>query len=69
MQNKLDKTVLQKYSNTRRFLLTLDEAQLHLLIDALDENNCLQVTQAQVDSAYDAIDERMQEQLKAQAGL
>ena len=69
MQNTLDKTVLQKYSNTRRFLLTLDEAQLHLLIDALDERNCLQVTQAQVDSAYDAIDERMRQQLKAQAGL
>ena len=69
MQNKLDKTVLQKYNNTRRFLLTLDEAQLHLLIDALDENNCLQVTQTQVDSAYDAIDERMREQLKAEARL
>jgi len=63
MQN-LNATVLQQYNNTRRFLNTLDEAQLHLLIDALDEHNMLQVTQAQVDSAYDAIDERMREQYK-----
>ena len=68
MQNT-KQTVLKRYNNTRRFLLTLDEAQLHLLIDALDENNCLQVTQAQVDSAYDAIDDRMREQLRAEAGL
>ena len=68
MQNT-KQTVLERYNNTRRFLLTLDEAQLHLLIAALDEHNCLQVTQAQVDSAYDAIDDRMREQLRVQAGL
>jgi len=56
MQNT--QTVLSQYNNTRRFLRTLDEAQLHMLIDALDANNSLQVTQAQVDTAYDAIDER-----------
>jgi len=56
MQNT--QTLLQQYNSTRRFLLTLNEAQLHLLIAALDDNNCLQITQAQVDSAYDAIDER-----------
>ena len=50
MQNNTQ-TVLQQYNNTRRFLLTLDEAQLNLLIDALDANNSLFVTQAQVDSA------------------
>lgn len=59
---KLNATVLEQYNATRRFLLTLDEAQLHLLIAALDANNSLFVTQAQVDSAYDAIDERMREQ-------
>ena len=58
MQNKLNATVLQQYNNTRRFLNTLDEQQIALLITALNEDNCLQVTQAQVDSAYDAIDER-----------
>ena len=68
MQN-LNATVLQQYNNTRRFLLTLSETQLHLLLDAIDENNCLQITQTQVDSAYDAIDERTREQLKAEAGL
>lgn len=65
----LNKTVLVQYNNTRRFLCSLDEAQLHLLIDALDANNSLQVTQAQIDSAYDAIDARMREQLRAEAGL
>lgn len=62
MQNKLNATALQQYSKTRRFLCTLDEQQIALLIDALDADNCLQVTQAQVDSAYDAHDERTREQ-------
>lgn len=68
MQN-LNKAVLEQYNATRRFLCTLDEQQLHLLIAALDDKNMLQVTQAQVDSAYDAIDERMRAQLRAEAGL
>ena len=58
MLNKLDATVLQQYNNTRRFLNTLDEQQIAMLITALDADNCLQVTQTQIDSAYDAIDER-----------
>lgn len=62
MQNKLDATVLQQYNNTRRFLRTLDEQQIALLIDALDADNCLQVTQTQIDSAYDACDERTRTQ-------
>ena len=62
MQNKLDPTVLDKYNKTRRFVCSLTEAQLHMLIDALDSNNCLQVTQAQVDSAYDSIDDSMRKQ-------
>ena len=62
MQNKLDATVLQQYNNTRRFLNTLDEQQIALLITALDSNNCLQVTQTQIDSAYDACDERTRTQ-------
>ena len=63
MQNKLDTAVLDQYNRTRRFLRTLDEAQLSLLIAALDQNNRLQVTQVQVDSAYDAIDDRMRASL------
>ena len=62
MQNKLNATVLQQYNKTRRFLCTLDEQQIALLIDALDADNCLQVTQAQVDSAYDVIDDSMRKQ-------
>ena len=58
----LNKTVLAQYNNTRRFLNTLDEQQIALLIGALDADNCLQVTQAQVDSAYDACDERTRTQ-------
>jgi len=58
MQNKLDTAVLQQYNRTRRFLRTLDEQQIALLIAALDAHNCLQVTQTQIDSAYDACDER-----------
>mgnify|MGYP001549686410 CR=1 FL=1 len=68
MQN-LNATVLQQYNNTRRFLRTLDEEQIALLIAALDSNNTLSVTQTQIDSAYDAHDERVREQLKQQAGL
>lgn len=56
---KLNEKTLQQYNATRRFMLTLDEAQLHLLIDAIDDNNKLQVTQTLVDSAYDAIDNNM----------
>jgi len=62
MLNKLDATVLQQYNNTRRFLRTLDEQQIALLITALNEDNCLQVTQTQIDSAYDACDERTRTQ-------
>jgi len=58
MQNKLNSAVLDKYNRTRRFLNTLDEQQIAMLIDALDADNCLQVTQTQIDSAYDACDER-----------
>ena len=61
---KLNATVLQQYNNTRRFLNTLDEEQIALLIAALDADNCLQVTQTQIDSAYDAHDERVREQYK-----
>ena len=63
MQNKLDSAVLDQYNRTRRFLCSLDEAQLSLLIAALDSSNRLQVTQVQVDSAYDAIDDRMRASL------
>ena len=63
MQN-LNATVLEQYNNTRRFLRTLDEEQIALLIAALDSNNTLSVTQTQIDSAYDAHDERMREQYK-----
>ena len=63
MQNKLDSAVLDQYNRTRRFLRTLDEEQLHMLIAALDSSNRLQVTQVQVDSAYDAIDDRMRASL------
>jgi hypothetical protein len=56
--SKLNKTVLQRYNATRRFLCTLDEQQIALLIDALDNSNSLQVTQTQVDSAYDAMYDR-----------
>ena len=62
MQNKLNAAVLAQYNNTRRFLNTLDEQQLALLIAALSEDNCLQVTQTQIDSAYDACDERTRTQ-------
>jgi len=61
---KLNETVLQQYNNTRRFLNTLDEEQIALLITALDSNNTLSVTQTQIDSAYDAHDERVREQYK-----
>jgi len=61
---KLNETVLQQYNNTRRFLRTLDEEQIALLITALDSNNTLSVTQTQIDSAYDAHDERVREQYK-----
>ena len=61
---KLNETVLQQYNNTRRFLNTLDEEQIALLITALDSNNTLCVTQTQIDSAYDAHDERVREQYK-----
>ena len=63
MQNKLDSAVLDQYTRTRRFLCSLDEQQLSLLIAALDQHNRLQVTQVQVDSAYDAIDDRMRASL------
>jgi ribosome assembly protein YihI (activator of Der GTPase) len=59
---KLNEKVLAQYNATRRFMLTLDEAQLHLLIDALDGDCKLQVTQTLVDSAYDAIDDNMRKQ-------
>lgn len=55
MQNK-KQTILQRYNNTRRFVCSLNEQQLAMLIDALDDNNTLQITQTQVDSAYDEID-------------
>jgi hypothetical protein len=61
---KLNATVLQQYNNTRRFLCTLDEQQIALLIAALDSSNSLQVTQTQIDAAYDAHDERVREQYK-----
>ena len=61
---KLNKTVLAQYNATRRFLNTLSEQQIALLIAALSDSNTLTVTQAQVDSAYDAHDERMREQYK-----
>lgn len=57
-------TVLQQYNKTRRFLNTLDEQQIAMLIAALNENNTLSVTQTQIDSAYDACDERTREQYK-----
>ena len=61
---KLNKTVLQQYNNTRRFLCTLNEQQIALLIDALDDNNSISVTQTQVDAAYDALNERIREEYK-----
>ena len=63
MQN-LNATVLQQYNNTRRFLNTLSEQQIALLIAALSDSNTLTVTQTQIDSAYDAHDERVREQYK-----
>ncbi len=59
---KLNEKALQQWNATRRFMRTLDEAQLHLLIAALDGDNKLQVTQTLVDSAYDAIDDNMRKQ-------
>jgi len=61
---KLNKTVLQQYNNTRRFLCTLNEQQIAMLIDALDDNNSISVTQTQVDAAYDALNERIREEYK-----
>jgi len=61
---KLNSTVLQRYNATRRFLCTLDEKQIAMLIDALDSNNTITVTQTQVDSAYDALNERIRESYK-----
>jgi hypothetical protein len=61
---KLNKTVLQRYNATRRFLCTLNEQQIAMLIDALDENNSISVTQTQVDAAYDALNERIREEYK-----
>ena len=61
---KLNKTVLQQYNNTRRFLCTLNEQQIAMLIDALDDNNSISVTQTQVDAAYDALNERIREGYK-----
>ena len=61
---KLNKTVLQRYNATRRFLCTLDEQQIAMLIDALDDNNSISVTQTQVDSAYEALNERIREEYK-----
>jgi len=61
---KLNKTVLQQYNNTRRFLCTLNEQQIAMLIDALDDNNSISVTQTQVDAAYDALNERIRESYK-----
>ena len=61
---KLNKTVLQRYNNTRRFLCTLNEQQIAMLIDALDDNNSISVTQTQVDSAYEALNERIREEYK-----
>jgi hypothetical protein len=61
---KLNKTVLQRYNATRRFLCTLNEQQIAMLIDALDDNNSISVTQTQVDSAYEALNERIREEYK-----
>jgi len=61
---KLNKTVLQRYNATRRFLCTLNEQQIAMLIDALDDNNSISVTQTQVDAAYDALNERIREEYK-----
>jgi hypothetical protein len=61
---KLNKTVLQRYGATRRFLCTLNEQQIAMLIDALDDNNSISVTQTQVDAAYDALNERIREEYK-----
>jgi len=61
---KLNKTVLQRYNATRRFLCTLNEQQIAMLIDALDDNNSISVTQTQVDSAYEALNERIREGYK-----
>jgi len=61
---KLNKTVLQRYNATRRFLCTLNEQQIAMLIDALDDNNSISVTQTQVDSAYEALNERIREDYK-----